>query len=120
MNRYAVRCAGRVMGSPRHAPLALSERTLRSYDISIDRQGLRVATGRAAWRVVGRWRGGACIMIQCQNCEHYHAGEGGQVSFTCNPFGNIVEPECLQKWQLLRMTELTQKVDRLVAAYESM
>ena len=57
-------------------------------------------------------------MIQCQNCEHYHPGEDGQVAFTCNPFTNIVEPECVQKWHLLRLTELTQKVDRMVAAYE--
>lgn len=58
-------------------------------------------------------------MRQCQDCEHYHAGADGQVAFTCNPFGTIVEPECLQKWQLLRMTELTQKVDRMVEAYEA-
>lgn len=44
---------------------------------------------------------------------------GGRVGFRCDPFTNIKEPECLAKWQLLRSSELTQKMDRLVAAYEA-
>jgi len=39
--------------------------------------------------------------------------------FTCDPLTNIKEPECLVKWQLLRSTELAQKMDRMVAAYEA-
>ncbi len=58
-------------------------------------------------------------MIQCETCEFFVQGEAGQVGFKCNPFGNIKEPECLAKWQLLRMSELSQKMDRLVAAYEA-
>lgn len=58
-------------------------------------------------------------MLQCQDCEHFVAGPGGQVGFKCNPFGNIKEPECLVKWQLLRMNELSQKMDRMAAAYEA-
>ena len=58
-------------------------------------------------------------MIQCETCEFFVQGEGGQVGFKCNPFGNIKEPECLAKWQLLRMSELSQKMDRLVVAYEA-
>lgn len=58
-------------------------------------------------------------MLQCSECEHFSRGPNGQLSFRCDPFGNIKEPECLMKWQLLRTAELTQKVDRMVAAYEA-
>lgn len=58
-------------------------------------------------------------MIQCETCELFVQGATGEMGFKCNPFGNIKEPECLVKWQLLRMTELSQKMDRMVAAYEA-
>jgi hypothetical protein len=32
--------------------------------------------------------------------------------FSCDPYANIKEPECLAKWQLI-------KIDRMVAAYEA-
>jgi len=41
------------------------------------------------------------------------------MTFKCDPFTNIKEPECLTKWQLLRTSELTQRVERMVAAYEA-
>ena len=58
-------------------------------------------------------------MIQCSECEHFKKGSGGHLSFKCDPFSNVKEPECLTKWQLLRTAELTQKVSRMVAAYEA-
>lgn len=58
-------------------------------------------------------------MIQCSDCEHLVKGPDGQVSFACDPFHNIKEPECLMKWQLLRASELTQRMDRMIAAYEA-
>lgn len=58
-------------------------------------------------------------MIQCSECEHCRRGPGSQIAFGCEPFGTIKEPECLAKWQLLRLSEVSQKVDRLVAAYEA-
>lgn len=58
-------------------------------------------------------------MIQCDQCEHFVRGPGGQVAFKCDPFSTIKEPECLTKWQLLKSSELSQKVDRLVTAYEA-
>jgi hypothetical protein len=58
-------------------------------------------------------------MIQCSECEHFVRGPGGQMTFKCDPFGNIKEPECLIKWQVLRAAELGQKMDRMVAAYEA-
>src|SRR5512138_1269828 len=42
-------------------------------------------------------------MIQCSECEHFHRGPGGQVGFTCDPITNIKEPECLVKWQLIKL-----------------
>lgn len=52
-------------------------------------------------------------MIQCKDCEFYHSDETGRRSFKCDPFTNVKEPECLQKWQLMRL-------DMLLASYQSM
>ena len=51
-------------------------------------------------------------MIQCKDCEFYHRTESGEVAFSCDPFTNIKEPECLAKWQLL-------KINQMVAAYQA-
>ncbi|MFW6132962.1 MAG: hypothetical protein ACOC8F_03635 [Planctomycetota bacterium] len=52
-------------------------------------------------------------MIHCENCQYFHRDESGHVSFTCDPFSSIVEPECLMKWQLL-------KTNQLVSGYQAM
>ncbi|MBN1555126.1 MAG: hypothetical protein JXA11_10300 [Phycisphaerae bacterium] len=51
-------------------------------------------------------------MIQCKDCEHFQRGENGEISFTCDPFSNIKEPECLTKWQLI-------KINQMVAGYQA-
>jgi hypothetical protein len=51
-------------------------------------------------------------MIQCSECEYFVRGPGGQVGFTCDPFSTIKEPECLTKWQLI-------KLDTMVRAYQA-
>jgi hypothetical protein len=51
-------------------------------------------------------------MIQCSECEFCVRGPGGQVAFRCDPFSNIKEPECLVKWQLI-------KLDAMVRAYQA-
>jgi hypothetical protein len=51
-------------------------------------------------------------MIQCTECEFFEPGPAGQYGFRCNPFTNIKEPECLQKWQLM-------KIDAMVQAYQA-
>ena len=51
-------------------------------------------------------------MIQCEQCEFFHRGEKGEASFSCDPFRTIKEPECLAKWQLI-------KINQMVAAYRS-
>lgn len=52
-------------------------------------------------------------MIQCHDCEFYEAADDGRRIFKCDPFNNIKEPECLLKWQLLRL-------DMLLAGYRGM
>jgi len=52
-------------------------------------------------------------MIQCKDCEFYEEDAQGRRTFKCDPFTNVKEPECLTKWQLLRL-------DMLVSAYHGM
>ena len=47
-------------------------------------------------------------MIQCSECEFFHCSPGGQASFSCDPFRNIKEPECLAKWQLIKLEVLAR------------
>lgn len=56
-------------------------------------------------------RGGK--MIQCKDCEFFETGPQGQKTFKCNPFADIKEPDCLEKWQLIRL-------DMLLASYQAM
>ena len=52
-------------------------------------------------------------MIQCKDCELFELDPNGRRIFHCDPFVNIKEPECLVKWQLLRL-------DMLVSMYRGM
>ena len=52
-------------------------------------------------------------MLNCKDCEYFEIGPDNQRSFKCDPFDNIKEPECLAKWQLIRL-------DMLVNSYQSM
>ena len=52
-------------------------------------------------------------MIQCKDCELCEMGPGGKRTFKCDPFTNIKEPECIAKWQLIRL-------DMLLASYQGM
>ena len=52
-------------------------------------------------------------MIDCKDCEYCTVDKMGRMQFRCNPFQNIREPECLQKWTLLKM-------DMLLRSYQSM
>jgi len=51
-------------------------------------------------------------MIQCKDCEFFHKAPGGEISFSCDPFSDIKEPECLTKWQLI-------KINQMVAGYQA-
>ena len=52
-------------------------------------------------------------MIQCSQCELFEIGPDGHRTFKCDPFSNIKEPECIAKWQLIRL-------DMLLASYAGM
>ncbi len=52
-------------------------------------------------------------MIQCKDCEFFQTGTDGKRTFKCDPFTNIKEPECIAKWQLIRL-------DMLLASYQGM
>jgi hypothetical protein len=52
-------------------------------------------------------------MIQCKDCELFEIESDGRRTFKCDPFTNIKEPECIAKWQLIRL-------DMLVASYQQM
>ncbi len=52
-------------------------------------------------------------MLLCKDCEFFHRNEHtGEISFTCDPFTNVKEPECLAKWQLV-------KINQMVAGYQA-
>jgi len=53
------------------------------------------------------------IMIQCKDCEFCEMGAGNHRTFKCDPFVNIKEPECIAKWQLIRL-------DMLLVTYRGM
>ncbi len=59
-------------------------------------------------------------MIQCKDCEYYEAAADGRRTFKCDPFNNIKEPECLAKWQLLRLDMLISGYRTMLSWYESM
>ena len=61
-------------------------------------------------KTVPKW---GAIMIQCEQCEFYGAGPDGRKMFKCDPFSNVKEPECIAKWQLIRL-------DMLLATYQDM
>ena len=51
-------------------------------------------------------------MIQCKECQFFQRSEKGEVGFSCDPFSTVVEPECLAKWQLI-------KINQMVASYQA-
>ena len=56
-------------------------------------------------------------MIQCKECPFCTIDAKGNVQLRCNPFENIREPECLLKWQLLRLDLMTRAYMATVAEY---
>jgi len=58
-------------------------------------------------------------MIQCKDCEFCIRGPAGQIGFQCDPFSTIKEPECLTKWQLLKIDMQLAKLDAMVRAYQA-
>jgi len=59
-------------------------------------------------------------MIQCKDCELYQSDAGGKRAFKCNPFTNIKEPECIAKWQLIRLEMLLSSYQGMLQWYGKM
>jgi hypothetical protein len=59
-------------------------------------------------------------MLQCEDCEFGEVGPQGEVRLACNPFTNIKEPECLQKWQLLKLDALHRAYEAMLSSYRRM
>jgi hypothetical protein len=55
-------------------------------------------------------------MIQCKDCEHYSV-VNGRPSLGCDPLSTIKEPECLAKWQLVRLNQLETYVRGTINYY---
>jgi len=59
-------------------------------------------------------------MIQCQDCEYFSRGPDGQLAFRCDPFSTIKEPECLAKWQLIKLDVMVQAYQATLSMYKRM
>ena len=58
-------------------------------------------------------------MIQCQDCQYFHRTSRGDIRLDCDPFSTILEPECLTKWQLVKINQMTTSVNQMVASYQA-
>jgi hypothetical protein len=59
-------------------------------------------------------------MIQCKDCELCDFKEGKGIVFRCNPFVNIKEPECLVKWQLMKLDHLIANQNMLLRSQQKL
>lgn len=57
-------------------------------------------------------------MIQCKDCEFFDRAPNGRVILRCDPFATIKEPECLQKWQLLRLDTMARASQSTAAMHQ--
>lgn len=56
-------------------------------------------------------------MLQCAQCELADVRPNGEIRLRCNPFEDIKEPECLQKWQLMKLEGLFRSYQATLAQY---
>ena len=59
-------------------------------------------------------------MIQCKDCEFCEITDQGQRTFKCDPFINVKEPECILKWQLIRLDMLAASHQATLRWYEKL
>ena len=59
-------------------------------------------------------------MIQCKDCEFYDQTPQGAPILRCDPFSNIKEPECLHKWQLIKLNAMVQAHQSVAAMQQRM
>ncbi len=59
-------------------------------------------------------------MIQCKDCELFERNAAGVVVFHCDPFMNVKEPECLAKWQLMKLNQMIAGYQAMLAYYRKL
>jgi hypothetical protein len=59
-------------------------------------------------------------MLQCSDCEYFHRDPSGEISFRCDPFSTIKEPECLLKWQLIKINQMTASYQATLEYYRKL
>ena len=60
-------------------------------------------------------------MLQCKDCEYFSRDEAtGRIILRCDPFSTIKEPDCLGKWQLLRLDGLLQAYHATLRWYQKL
>lgn len=59
-------------------------------------------------------------MINCSECPYCVRGPNGQMRFSCDPFTTIREPECIAKWQLIKLDMLVQAYQATLAMYHKL
>ena len=57
-------------------------------------------------------------MIQCSDCEYYTQGPDGAPRLVCDPFSTIKEPECLTKWQFVKLDTMVRSYTATLRMYE--
>jgi hypothetical protein len=59
-------------------------------------------------------------MLQCQDCEFCVKDNLGRIVLRCDPFSNIKEPECLQKWNLVKIDVLVRSYQATLSFYQKL
>ncbi len=59
-------------------------------------------------------------MIQCKDCEFCEITPENQRTFKCDPFITVKEPECILKWQLIRLDMLAASHQATLRWYEKL
>ena len=59
-------------------------------------------------------------MIHCKDCQYFRRSDSGEIAFSCDPFSTIVEPECLAKWQLIKINQMVASYQATLAYYRKL
>jgi hypothetical protein len=59
-------------------------------------------------------------MLQCQNCEFCTQDNLGRIQLRCNPFSSVREPECLNKWILLKLDVMVRSYQATLSFYQKL
>ena len=57
-------------------------------------------------------------MLQCSQCEFFSRRPDGSPVLKCDPFSNIKEPHCLDKWQVYHLLTSSKAQQAMQSVYE--